>query len=146
MKAPMDESIHKLIPHREPFLFVDQIIEQGDDWILASKKIEAENAFFKGHFPGKPIMPGVLICEAIFQTGALLMRAISDAPENFIPIVTRINNVKLKRAVRPGDVLQMHAQLTDRAGSAWYLKGKASVAGKTVLTLDFSAMLVEDAE
>ncbi len=140
------DSIENLIPHRPPFLFVDEIMEQGDDSIRACKKIDPDSEFFKGHFPGKPIMPGVLICEAIFQTGALLMRAISDAPENYIPIVTRINNVKLKRAVRPGDMMEMQTQLTDRAGSAWYLKGKATVAGKTVLTLDFSAMLVEDAE
>ncbi len=140
------DSIHDLIPHRPPFLFVDEILSIDENRIHATRLIRAEEDFFKGHFPGKPIMPGVLICEAIFQTGALLMSRRSDAPKDYVPVITRINNVKLKRAVRPGDKLEMQAEVTEQTGAAWYMKGKASVAGQTILTLDFAAMLVEDAQ
>jgi len=139
------EDILKFIPHRPPFLFVDRIVDHRDGKITAEKTVRADEPYFQGHFPHRPIMPGVLICESVLQTGALLMsRQSGEGIGNRVPMVTRINNVKLRHAVRPGDVLTLEVELLEKVSNAWYMKGRAGVDGKTVLTLDFSGMLVED--
>ena len=131
------------IPHRPPFLFVDRVLEESDDTIKTEKKIDPKEPFFEGHYPGKPIMPGVLIFEAIFQAGAIMMgKRISN--EGRIPVLTRVNNIKLKYAVHPGDTLQVEVTLKDLVSNAAYMTGKASVNGKTAVSLEFTAMLVEE--
>ena len=138
------EDFLNYIPHRTPFLFVDHVLEMSDDFIKTEKRVDREEAFFHGHFPGRPIMPGVLICEAVFQSGAILMGKRAEILGDRIPVITRINNVKLKHAVKPGDLMQMEVQLKETVGSANYLSGKVMVNGKVVLTVEFAAMLVED--
>ena len=139
----MSQDFLQYIPHRPPFLFVDKVIEEVDDIIKAEKTIDPDEPFFQGHYPNRPIMPGVLIFESIFQTGAIMMgKRISN--EGKIPILTRVNNIKLKHAVNPGDTLQIEVKLKDLVSSAAYMTGKASVNGKTAVTLEFTAMLVED--
>ena len=131
------------IPHRPPFLFVDRVLEESDNTIKTEKKIDPKESFFEGHYPEKPIMPGVLIFEAIFQAGAIMMGK-RIANEGRIPVLTRVNNIKLKHAVLPGDTLQIEVTLKDLVSTAAYMTGKASVNGKTTVTLEFSAMLVEE--
>ena len=139
----MSQDFLQYIPHRPPFLFVDKVIEEVDDTIKAEKNIDPDEPFFQGHYPDRPIMPGVLIFESIFQTGAIMMgKRISN--EGKIPVLTRVNNIKLKHAVNPGDTLQIEVKLKDMVSSAAYMTGKASVNGKTAVTLEFTAMLVED--
>ena len=139
----MSQDFLQYIPHRPPFLFVDKVIEEVDDTIKAEKTIDPDEPFFQGHYPDRPIMPGVLIFESIFQTGAIMMgKRISN--EGKIPVLTRVNNIKLKHAVNPGDTLQIEVKLNDLVSSAAYMIGKASVNGKTVVSLEFTAMLVED--
>ena len=139
----MSQDFLQYIPHRPPFLFVDKVIEEIDDTIKAEKNIDPDESFFQGHYPDRPIMPGVLIFESIFQTGAIMMgKRISN--EGKIPVLTRVNNIKLKHAVNPGDTLQIEVKLNDLVSSAAYMIGKASVNGKTVVSLEFTAMLVED--
>ena len=96
------------MPQREPFLFVDRVVEVTDSGIKTEKQIKTDEPFFAGHFPGRPIMPGVLICEAVFQSSSILMskraEALSDGGR--IPLITRISNVKLKRVVLPGDLME----------------------------------------
>ncbi len=137
------EDVLKAIPHRPPFLFVDKIVELTETTIKTTKEISPEEPFFKGHYPGNPIMPGVLICESIFQTGAILLsNIISDISEG-TPVLTRISNAKFKNIVRPSATLEMEAEVVERVSNAFFLKGKASSEGKTVVTVEFAVSIVE---
>lgn len=144
----MEEEILKYIPHRHPFLLVDRILEHNGNTIKTQKQLRPDDLWFKGHYPGNPIMPGVLICESVFQSGAILMAKLAEdkgalANENF-PVITRINNVKLRHAVFPGDLMEMEVVLKEQVGPASYLTGQVRVGEKTVLTLEFTAMLVKE--
>ena len=139
----MDEVL-RAIPHRPPFLFVDQVVEMTEKNIKATRKMDPEEAFFKGHYPGYPIMPGVLVCEAIFQTGAILLsRIMTDVGEG-VPVLGRINNAKFKQMVKPGDTLELEAELVERMGTAYFLKGRASVRGKTAVTVEYAVTLAKE--
>ena len=133
------------IPHRPPFLFVDKIIELTDTTIKTTKEISPAEPFFEGHYPGNPIMPGVLICESIFQTGAVLLsNLITDISEG-TPVLTRINNAKFKNIVRPGSTLEIEVEIVERVSNAFFMKGKASVDGKTAVTVEFGVSLAQAA-
>ena len=108
----MSQDFLQFIPHRPPFLFVDKVVEETMDTIKTEKFIDSEEAFFQGHYPERPIMPGVLIFESIFQTGAIMMGK-RIANEGRIPVLTRVNNIKLKHAVNPSDTLQIEVKLKD---------------------------------
>ena len=139
----MTQDFLQYIPHRPPFLFIDRVVEETDNTIITEKKVDPKEPFFEGHYPENPIMPGVLIFESIFQAGAIMMgKRITN--EGRIPVLTRVNNIKLKHAVHPGDTMQIEVTLKDLVSNAAYMSGKASVGGKTVVTLEFSAMLVEE--
>ena len=134
------------MPQREPFLFVDRVVEITDSYIKTEKQVKADEPFFAGHFPGRPIMPGVLICEAVFQSSSILMSKRAGAPSNDdrIPLITRISNVKLKRVVLPDDLMGVEVTLKEILGQAAYMSGKVKVKEKTVLTVEFTAMLVTE--
>jgi 3-hydroxyacyl-[acyl-carrier-protein] dehydratase len=134
------------MPQREPFLFVDRVVEVTDSSIQTEKQIKVDEPFFAGHFPNRPIMPGVLICEAVFQSSSILMGKRAGAPsdDRRIPLITRISNVKLKRVVLPGDLMEVEVKLKEILGQAAYMSGKVKVEGETVLTVEFSAMLVTE--
>ncbi len=138
----MDEVL-RAIPHRPPFLFVDQVVEITDKKIKAIRKMDPEEAFFKGHYPGYPIMPGVLVCEAIFQTGAILLSKIMTDIGEGVPVLGRINNAKFRQMVKPGDTLELEAELVERMGTAYYMKGRASVEGKTAVTVEYAVSLAK---
>lgn len=131
----MFPAIHELIPQRPPFLFVDKIIDRSDNKITTTLKLTGEEDFFKGHFPGNPIMPGVLLQEALFQSGAALM---AGKEGGGLGVVTRVQNAKFKNMVRPGDELVMEVELTESISNAHYMKGTTKVAGKTVLVIEFA--------
>ncbi len=141
----MSEDILNAIPHRPPFLFVDEIIEQTGDHIMARKRIDPKEEFFKGHYPDYPIMPGVLVCECVFQAGAILMSKKYPNLAGQVPVLSRIQNVKFKNPVFPGSVLDIRVDYVDHAGPAHYMKGKVQVDGKTVATVEFTVMLLEEA-
>ena len=138
------ENFLDYMPHREPFLFVDRVVEVTESSIKTEKQVKTDEPFFAGHFPDRPIMPGVLICEAVFQSSSILMNKRSETPSNDdrIPLITRISNVKLKRVVLPGDLMEVEVKLREIVGQAAYMAGKVKVGGKTALTVEFSAMLV----
>ena len=140
------ENFLDYMPQREPFLFVDRVVEVTNGCIKTEKQIQADEPFFAGHFPGRPIMPGVLICEAVFQSSSILMSKRAGAPssDGRIPLITRIENVKLKRVVLPGDLMEVEVKLKEILGQAAYMSGKVKVVGKTVLTVEFTAMLVTE--
>ena len=137
------EQVLNAIPHRPPFLFVDRIVELTETRIKTTKEISPEEPFFKGHYPGNPIMPGVLICESIFQTGAILLSKITGSISEGIPVLTRVNNAKFKSMVKPGDTLELEAELVEKVSQAYFLKGKASVGGRTVVTVEFAVSLAK---
>ena len=140
----MNQEIEKRIPQRAPFLYIEEIISQTDQEITTSQSITGDEDYFKGHFPGNPIMPGVLICEAAFQTGALLMSYImEDGINGKTAVVSRIKSAKFKNMVRPGDKIEITVNLVDQLERAAYMKGKVTVDKKTVLKIEFACTLVD---
>lgn len=142
MECTDPDFIQNRIPHREPFLWLDRVTELDSTSITAEKTISSELDVFRGHYPDYPIMPGVILCEAVFQAGALLIsEAIKDENWDGVPVLTRIINAKFKREVRPGDVITITASLKERLSSAWFMKGSIKVAGKVAVKVEFSCAL-----
>ena len=139
------EEILNAIPHRPPFLFIDRIVELGETRIRTAKDISPDDPVFDGHYPGQPIMPGALICESIFQTGAVLLSKMMGGISEGVPVLTRINNARFKSIVRPGSTLDIEAELVEKVSTAYYMKGRASVGGKTAVTVEFTVTVVKEA-
>ena len=137
--------ILKYLPHRYPFLLVDRILEiHGDEKIVGIKNVSINENFFQGHFPNRPVMPGVLICEAMAQVGAIFAHTARGGIEDHkVFVLTGLDNVKFKRPVEPGDQLRMELTCLKRRGSYWKMQGVASVEGKVVAQAEISAMEVE---
>ncbi len=131
------------IPDREPFLFVDHIREVSSDRIVTSKYVDPHAEFFRGHFPGQPVLPGVLLCECCFQAGALLMahRAGSLEGPRAIPFLTRIQDARFKRVVQPGETVVVEVVLDETMDNAYYLTGRATVDGELALRVTFACMV-----
>jgi beta-hydroxyacyl-ACP dehydratase FabZ len=139
------KEILNYIPHRYPFLLVDRIVEiHGDEKIVGIKNVSFNENFFQGHFPNRPVMPGVLICEAMAQVGAIFAHnARGGRDDNKVFVLTGLDNVKFKRPVEPGDQLRMELTILKRRGSFWKMQGVATVDGKLVAQAEISAMEVE---
>lgn len=141
------EEIKKLIPHRYPFLLVDRVLEVEEGRIISIKNVTANEEFFNGHFPKRPMMPGVLQVEAIAQTGCLmLMHSHIDNPEDFIPVFTGINKAKFRKSVVPGDQLKMEVKLVNERRNFYNMTAEATVDGKVVCELDATAAIVPSEE
>jgi 3-hydroxyacyl-[acyl-carrier-protein] dehydratase len=140
------KEILALIPHRPPFLWVDRIIACTETWIITEKDISADLDIFQGHYPGNPIMPGVILCESIFQSGALLMakRNIPLPQEDLqFPVLTRIGGVKFKKPVFPGDTVQIKVTLTESIAHACFFRGTLKAAEKVAVIVDFVCAMVK---
>lgn len=132
------------IPHRPPFLWVDEITVLEDDHAETSKYIPEDLPVFEGHYPGNPIVPGVILCEAVFQTGAVLMGHIIENDHSLkgkTPVLTRIENAKFKRIVRPGDTLKIIVDLKETVSTVSFFKGKLLVDGKLAVSVSFACTL-----
>ena len=146
LTAMMDaKEILKFLPHRYPFLLVDRILEiDGDRKIVGIKNVSFNENFFQGHFPNKPVMPGVLICEAMAQVGAIFAHnARGGMEENKVFVLTGLDKVKFKKPVEPGDQLRIEITCVKRRGPFWKLQGMASVDGKLAAQAEISAMEIE---
>ena len=137
--------IRELLPHRYPFLLVDKIIEVGDNHIVGVKNMTQNEPFFQGHFPQEPVMPGVLQIEAMAQVGGLLVLNVVDEPERYSTYFMKIDNVKFRQKVVPGDTLIFHLQLMSeiRRGVA-SMKGYAFVGEKMVSEAEFMAQIIKN--
>ncbi len=143
MAAADQDFITSRIPHRPPFLWLDRVVELTEESIRAEKCIAADLDVFKGHYPDYPLMPGVLLCEAVFQAGALLIGEMvkDDQAMAGVPVLTRILGAKFKREVRPGDTIEIRAALKEKLGPAWFMKGSVRVNGKVAVQVEFACAL-----
>jgi len=140
----MLEQLLKYIPQREPFLMLDGIQDETTERVTTFKQLTGKEDWFKGHFPGNPVMPGVLMCEAVFQTGAYLMaRRGEQAEGGKTAVVTRIQGAKFKNMAKPGDKLMITVDFVEMLANAAFMKGKVTVDDKTVMTIEFAAALVD---
>jgi 3-hydroxyacyl-[acyl-carrier-protein] dehydratase len=142
--AEMDiEAIKKMLPHRYPFLLVDRVLEMEEQRILALKNVTVNEEFFNGHFPGKPLMPGVLQVEALVQTGSILFarRYVEDL-ENSLIVFTGIKEAKFRQPVVPGDQLKMEVTSAGQRRNFAIMEGTARVDGDVVCELKASAAIV----
>ena len=144
-KAIMDaDKIMQILPHRHPFLFIDKILKITDNSIVGLKYVSPDESYFKGHFPGRPVMPGVLQIEAMAQVGGVLVLNTFPDPENYLTFFGRIENAKFKRPVEPGDTLIFELELLSpiRRGIS-HMKAKAFVDGELTTEAEMKAKIIK---
>jgi 3-hydroxyacyl-[acyl-carrier-protein] dehydratase len=140
------EQIKELLPHRYPFLLVDRVIDFiPDSGIIALKNVTINESFFNGHFPGHPIMPGVLIIEALAQAAGIFVMLNSPTIEtkNKVVYFMSIELAHFRKPVIPGDSLYLHVEKIKNRGNVWKMKGEAKVEGQRVADAEFTAMIVD---
>ncbi len=135
--------IQKFLPHRYPFLLVDRVLEmEKGKSIAALKNVTVNEAFFQGHFPGKKIMPGVLIIEAIAQAGGILLFHSIPDPEKKLVVLSKIDEARFRRPVVPGDQLRLEAEIVKLKSRVCQIKGRALVEGEVVVEGEIIATLL----
>jgi len=139
------EEVKAAIPHREPFLFVDEIIECENNRILCKKTFREDEYFFAGHYPGNPIVPGVLQCEAAMQAGAILLTRIFKDEDltGRLPVVAKMGEARFKQMVRPGDTLFLEVKFKNKITGIYLLHAKVTVNGKIATQFDLACALTE---
>jgi 3-hydroxyacyl-[acyl-carrier-protein] dehydratase len=153
--SPDLAALLRRLPHRYPFLMVDRVLELGNNRVLTLKNVSIDEPFFNGHFPGRPVMPGVLVVEAMAQSGALLALGImntgtinaerksAERPAALF-MLTGIDRLRLRRPVVPGDQLRMEVRLLKHHRPLWKMHAEARVDGALVAETELSAMEVEE--
>ncbi|MBK8859066.1 MAG: beta-hydroxyacyl-ACP dehydratase [Opitutaceae bacterium] len=136
-------SVTDLIPHRAPFLFVDEVVSESAEGLVAQRTWRADEDFYRGHYPHAPITPGVLLCESVFQTGALFMakqaQAAGAKPGEGVPLLAKISDVRFRNPVYPGDITLIEVKKKETMGGFTMMSGAVRKAdGTRVLTVDFA--------
>jgi len=140
--------VMELLPHRYPMLMIDGIKEmRGTESAIGIKNVTFNEPHFQGHFPGLPVMPGVLIVEAMAQTaGAVVLGGLGQGAEGKVVYFMSIEKAKFRKPVVPGDVLHIHVSKLQNRGPVWKFNGQAKVDGSVVAEADFSAMIIDQAK
>ena len=135
-----------LLPHRYPFLLVDRIVEaRGDEYGVGIKNVTANEPHFQGHFPDRPVLPGVLLLEAMAQTaGALCVASQEAGAKPSVVYLMTIDKAKFRKPVVPGDQVRLHMTRTAKRRNMWWFRGEAKVDGALVCEAEVSAMLVRE--
>jgi 3-hydroxyacyl-[acyl-carrier-protein] dehydratase len=138
--------IMKLLPHRYPFLLIDKMIDMdGEESGTAIKNVTINEPFFQGHFPGKPVMPGVLLVEAMAQAaGALVLNHLGDEHAGKLVFFMSIDKARFRKPVLPGDVVHFHVKLSNKRAPVWKYWAEAHVDGKKVAEAEIGAMLMNE--
>lgn len=136
------EAIHVLLPHREPMLLIDEVEVTPAGKSIAKTRVRGDEFFLQGHFPGSPVVPGVILCEMMAQTCCILL---NWNPSLGTPYFTRIQNAVFKRKVVPGDTVTFVCEITRRMGQFFFAHGEGSVDGALCVKADFSFALVKEA-
>jgi 3-hydroxyacyl-[acyl-carrier-protein] dehydratase len=136
------ERIEAAIPHRPPMRLLDEIVEESEGHIVCRKTFRESDFFVQGHFPNYPLVPGVIQCECCLQAGAIILSKLTPQT-GVVPVATRLDNVKFKRMVRPGDTVLVDVTLTENVGKAYYLTGKVLLDGKVTARLDFACSVAD---
>lgn len=134
------EEIKKILPHRDDMLLIDEA-EIVDGKAYAKRKITGEEFFLRGHFPGNPVVPGVILCEILAQSTCVLLADTMD--DSVTPYFSGLNNVKFKHPVKPGDTVETECEITRAKGVFYFASGKGFVDGKLCVSADFSFALVK---
>ncbi len=130
------EQIRQILPHREPMLLIDDVTPEEDGWAVGHYTVPADAFFLRGHFPGNPVVPGVILCEILAQSACVLLKdAISD---NALPMYTGLNNVKFRSPVRPGDTVQTRCHIKRAKHPFYFAEGTVSVDGRLCVSAEFS--------
>ncbi|HOD39089.1 MAG TPA: 3-hydroxyacyl-ACP dehydratase FabZ family protein [Candidatus Wallbacteria bacterium] len=140
------KAVYDAIPHRPPFLFVDEIVESAENKIVTRTKMDGGRDFFRGHYPGRPIVPGVILCEAAFQSGAILISSLLKGKIDLsqsVPVVTRVSEVKFRKMVSPDEVIETTVEIVEKVGPAYFMKAQISSGGKNAVRCEFAVSLVE---
>lgn len=134
------EAIKSLLPHREPMLLVDEAELDAEGRAVGRYTVRGDEHFLQGHFPGNPVVPGVILCEIMAQTCCVLFA--QDAVGK-TPYYTGLNNVKFRRKVLPGDTVEMACAVTKHKGPFYFVSGKGTVNGELAISADFSFALMD---
>lgn len=140
------EEIYAAIPHREPFLFVDRIVETTPNQIVCEKTFHGTEDFFQGHYPDFPLVPGVLLCEASMQAGAILLRRSLPNPEglqNKMPVVAKMSDIRFRQSVYPGETIRIEVRRLESVSNAHTMAATVTVREKLSAKLTFVVMLVD---
>lgn len=135
------EDIMKIIPHRDQMLLIDEVIEDGE-WALGTYYVRGDEWFLKGHFPGNPVVPGVILCEILAQSSCVLLRDVM-AEKGALPMYTGLNNVKFRHPVKPGDTFTTKCRIKRQMGNFYFAEGSGFVGEDLCIKAEFSFAIVE---
>ena len=136
------EAIEAAIPHRPPMLLIDEIVRRDEQSIVCRKTFRADEFFFQGHYPDFPLVPGVILCEAAMQAGAIMLAAWMQEGEG-VPVATRMNDVRFKRMIRPGETIELEVRLNERLADAFFMQAAVRCEGKLAVRFEFACTMAK---
>ena len=134
------QEIEKILPHRDQMLLLDDVVQDGE-WAIATYRVRGSEWFLKGHFPGNPVVPGVLLCEILAQSSCVLLQ--KEMTDGCLPMYTGLNNVKFRAPVKPGDEFTTKCRIKRKMGQFYFAEGSGYVGNSLCVKADFSFAIVE---